>query len=223
MTFAELDRLVRQETTDTGGDLFIQDWQMFDYANEAECEACRRSRILTDSTTTAICQIPVVAGTAVYDVDARIIFVKRAIIAGATNPLRKISATTLDEEQPGWHTKSGTSEYLVAGLHSRKLQLHKIPTANGTLHLTVIRRPLAAMTTGTSTPEIPEQHHRALVHWIKHRIWNNQDSELFDKNRADVHLAEFEKYFGKRCAHDDLLDEMPLVRCGDDTVASDYL
>lgn len=215
MTFAELEYLTRREISDEIGDdtsWFIRSDQMLSYANEAEYEACRRARLLVDSTTAAICQIATVAGTAVYPYDSRIIFIRRGIMTGATRPLVRHSHTMMDEQVIGWESLSGEVTAFVTGMHSRNLLLYKMPTASGTLNLTVIRGPLQQFT-AYGSPEIPERFHPALIHWMKHKAYNNQDSEMFDKNRADVHLATFEKYFGQRCMVDDVFDEMPLVRC----------
>jgi hypothetical protein len=59
---------------------------------------------------------------------------------------------------------------------------------------------MAPMNGRTSVPEIHESLHPSLVLWIKHKFYNNTDSEMFDKNRADVHLQAFEQKFGTKTA-----------------------
>lgn len=223
MKFYEIDALARYELADLVGaasaQAHISTEEMYAYVNEAENEACRRARLLVDSSTAAICQIPLVAGTSVYTFDERIIFIKRGMLTDGVKPLNKASHVIMDESIQGWEAHSGTVETFVTGLFSSKLKLYKNPSSSGTLNLTVIRTPLVEMTLPDDSPEIPTRFHKALILWVKHKAFNVQDSELFDRNKADIHLLEFEKYFGKRCAADDLFDEMHLLR--DFTAGSD--
>ena len=225
MNLGEIESLTRREIDDEVGNdasRYVKQVQIYAYANEAENEACRRARLLVDSSTAAICQIAVVACTAVYAFDERIIFIKRGKLAGGTAALGKASHVIMDERCPGWEAKSGVVEAFVTGLHSNQLQLYKIPNSDDTLKLTVIRTPLVAMTSPAAIPEIPSRLHLPLILWIKHKIFNNQDKELFDKTRADKSLADFEKYFGRRCAVDDLFDEMQELRTGADDTSDGY-
>ena len=214
MTFAEIEQLARREIDDEAGTdscRLVTSWQMLAYANEAEAEACIRARLLIDSTTEEICRISLTAGKAVYDYDPRIILILRGKLTGATKPLGKISYTVIDEHWPEWDEQTGTVEAFVTGMDKGKLRLFKIPEAAGTLNLTAARTPLTQMADNTDTPEISPRLHSALVYWMKHKVYNNQDSELFDRNRADVHLAMFEQKFGQRAAEPpDVFDSMQI-------------
>jgi hypothetical protein len=216
MNFSEIDALARYELADDIGagsaDAAVTPDAMLAFVNEAVNEACRRARILVDSSTAAICQIPIVAGTSVYTFDERIIFIKRGMITGGKKALNKASHVIMDENIQGWEGHTGEAETFVTGLYSNKLRLYKVPNSNGMLNLTVIRTPLVALAGGDDVPEIPARYHQALILWVKHKVFNRQDSEVFDRNKADIHLMEFERYFGKRCAADDVFDEMHLLR-----------
>ena len=204
MTFAEIEELTRYEICDETGtspeDFRVKPSQMLAYANDAEMEACLRSRLLRDSSTAAICQVAITAGVSVYDYDPRIILILRARIIGATAPLVRISHTVMDEQLPGWQDMTGEVKALVTGMDTGKIRFDRIPAAAGVLNLTVARGPLNPMKASKDSPEIHSRLHQYLILWIKHRIFNNQNSELFDRNRSDIHLAEFERIFGKRPA-----------------------
>ena len=204
MTFAEIEELTRYEICDETGmspeDFRVKPSQMLAYANEAEMEACLRSRLLRDSSTAAICQVAITAGVSVYDYDPRIILILRARIIGATAPLVRISHTVMDEQLPGWQDMTGEVKALVTGMDTGKIRFDRIPADAGVLNLTVARGPLNPMKASKDSPEIHSRLHQYLILWIKHRIFNNQNSELFDRNRSDIHLAEFERIFGKRPA-----------------------
>jgi hypothetical protein len=213
MKFSELDELFRQEIADEAGaasnDSRVTPKQSLAYANEAEAEACRRARLLVDSSTAAICQIALEVGKSVYPYDPRIILIRRAKLTSATRPLGKVLFADLDEQQPGWEDRTGKVEGIVTGMDTGAIRLYRIPTAIDTLNLTAVRLPLKAMAGGGDSPEINPRFHRSLVYWMKHKAYNNQNSELFDKNRADVHLTLFEQEFGpKSSAISEVFDEM---------------
>jgi len=215
MNFGEIDQLMRKEIDDEvgvgQGASRIEPWQSLLYANEAEEEACRRAKLLVDSDIVELCRIAVAVGTAVYAYDPRIISIRRIKLASRTKPLGKFVYWELDERRPGWETRTGIAEAIVTGMESRKIRLDKIPTATDTLILTVARLPLNPMAKAADVPEIPVSYHRSLVLWMKHKVYNNTNSELFDKNRANVHLALFEQEFGtKSSAINEVFDEMNL-------------
>ncbi len=229
MTFANIEKLVRREIDDevgTDADKFVRQWQILAYLNDAEQEACIRGRLLTDSTTDEICAVELTAGVSTYAHDHRILYVLRGKITGALRPLSRVSFTRLDELVEGWEDLQGTPEAFVTGMDKGRLRLFKTPTAAGMMNLTVIRLPLADVTTKTS-PEIPAYLHVSLIPWIKYRIYNNQDSELFNKMRADQELAQFESKFGTRPADQaDIFEAMQIPQYelpGLDLCTADYV
>jgi hypothetical protein len=201
MTFGEIEELTRYEICDETGinpeDFRVKPAQMLAYANEAELEACIRARLLRDSSTPAICQIAVSSGISVYDYDPRIILILRGRMTGAIEPFARVSHTMMDRRLPGWQERCGEPQAFVTGMDTGKIRFDRIPSAAGTLNLSVSRGPLTPMKATKDSPEIHSRLHPALIFWIKHKVYNNQDSELFDKNRSDIHLAAFEQKFGK--------------------------
>jgi hypothetical protein len=182
---------------------------MLDYANEAVNEASRRAKLIVDSTTTAICRITVASGTAVYTLDPRIIAIRRVKLASNARVLGKSVYWELDEAYPRWDESTGTVDRIVTGMDTDKIRLFRIPTVADTLQLTVVRLPLLPLAKDGDTPEINARFHRSLVYYIKHKAYNNQDSEVFDPNKADVHLAFFEQEFGpKSAAINEVFEEM---------------
>lgn len=229
MTFADIEKLVRREIDDEVGsdaDKYVQQWQILSYLNDAEREACIRGRLLTDSTTNEICAVTLSAGVSTYAHDPRILSVLRGKLTGASKPLSRISFTRLDELVDGWEDLQGEPVAFVTGMDKGLLRLFKNPIAAGTLNLTVIRLPLADVTTRTS-PEIHPYLHVALIPWIKYRIYGNTDSELFNGNRSAEMLARFEAKFGKRPADQaDIFEAMQIPTYelpGLDLCTADYL
>ena len=109
MKLSDLIRICRSE----GGDLSVPPlWARDDlvgYANEAEREACRRALLLTDSSTSDLCALAVVAGDPVISLPAKIIDVMRARLESQKGIMLGIATVAeLDASDPGWEDQTGT-------------------------------------------------------------------------------------------------------------------
>lgn len=198
MNLLQLRTSAKQRFQDQAGSDLIEDDEWDEYANEADNEACRRARLLTDSTTSAICSIAVVAGTASYALDSRIIFVRRVKLASKSDPIRKIRLVDLDDQVPGWESATGEIERYCLDYQKGKLLFYRNPTASTTATLTVVRAPLAAMVNNTDEPEAPARSHPALVHWMLRCAYLKDDEEVQDEKKAAKHEALFEQEFGPK-------------------------
>ncbi len=54
--------------------------------------------------------------------------------------------------------------------------------------------------------EIDEQHHRGLLLWVKHRAYDVQDSEMYDKRKSMDYEARFRAYCAVAKAEQDRLN-----------------
>lgn len=199
MTLEELisacrtDRLDDAEVPYEWSDAEITRW-----LNDAQDEACRRARLLVDSSTPSICSIPVVAGTALYLLDPRVMFVRRASLASRGKALGFASYLDLDAECSGWEDREGTVELLVTDFETGKLRTYRIPTADDTMRLTVVRTAVYRMEQNSDEPEIAPRFHYALIEWASYRAFSKQDADTLDPEKAGRALAEFEREFGPK-------------------------
>jgi len=145
MTLQDIIDVFRELADDVEAEYLWSDAFAIRVANEAQIEACRRSRLLLDETTTAVCQIPVVAGTAIYAVDPRVLFIRRAKLASQDLKLAKINPRDLDLHYPGWESNQATTPQCWAPVENHKLRLVDKPDADDTLNLIVVRQPMAPM------------------------------------------------------------------------------
>ena len=198
MTLAELRALFREEAGDTAEPFLWPNLILNLYANEAQTEACRRGHLLRDSVTTAICQLAVTAGDPIVELDPRILDIQRMRLASQFIQLRGISVQEMDDSIPGWENQSGLPWRGVTDYQSNAIRLWPSPSANDVLKLSVIRLPLVDMVADTDEPEIRKEYHPQLVQWMLHRAYAKQDSEVFDANKSQTALANFEKEFGSR-------------------------
>lgn len=185
------------------------------WLSEAEVEACRRARLIVDSqtpyttavstsgtsTTTStarLCQLLLGSATEFYDLDPRVIYLRRVKLAGRSQPLKPMDYRDLDECRPGWEASTGSVSGYVRGLDSGKLRPYPIPTTAGTVGLLVVREPLEPLADPNDEPEIAARYHLALLDWVSYRAYMKKDTEALDPEAAAKHLGLFEAEFGTR-------------------------
>lgn len=200
MTFATLLTAARTWLRDMEGcvdaDRLLTRAMALLFFNEAIDEACRRSRLIIDSTTTAICSIPVIAGTAAYALDPRIVKVSRVKLSGRDAPLERLSWRDLDRRCPGWESHSGEVTGYLTDRTSGYLELYRTPEAGGTLSLTVMRTQLTPLSGDLDEPEIAPRYHAKLVPYVIGRCRDIEDTELYDPRKAARAMALFDAEFG---------------------------
>jgi hypothetical protein len=183
-----------------------------EYANDAQDEACRRARLLVDSTTTAVCSITLVDATPTYNLHDSIIFVRRVRLLQiadntALSILKRCHSNDLDREVgPTWQEEQGQPRIWVPDLDGHKFRPYPTPdTGDWKVQLTVTRTALLPaandtypMQDGEDLPEIRTRHHLGLVNWMLYRAYSKQDSQCYNPKAAAMFLADFENEFGKK-------------------------
>lgn len=193
MTKAELISFARIVLDDTVEPYLWSDTELTQYLQEAEMEAAERGKLLIEEDTTAYCEIDLVDGTAVYDLDSLVFDVDKARVDGQAGYLSRTSCERLDEERPGWEDYEGTpTHYYLIG---SKIRVVPTPATDGTLDMVVFRHPTNPM--GTS-PEIPARHHYRLLDWVGFRAYNKRDADTYDPVKAKGFEKAFEESFGRR-------------------------
>lgn len=199
----------RDEVDDAVEPFLWSDAEALRYLNEAQNEACRRTRALVDSSTTAVCSLSV--GTSgLVALDSRVLFVRKARIAGQL-PMRRMNMQDMEAYDPYWADASATTypAFFIPDFETGKLKFHPPPSATVTVLLTVVRDPLVPIPNVDTAPEINARHHRQLKHWMSHRAYLKPDKETFDAGKAKEALELFEQEFGPRSS---AIDEMWIQR-----------
>lgn len=217
MNRADLISAWRSRVGDDTTPYLWSDDEAQEYLDDACNEAAERARLIRDTSTAAICTIAVVAGTASYPLDSRILSVERAKLDLLRVPLELTSSAALDNDRTaimgrnngyepvtgmvlGWETTAGTP--LAAAIDDEAgkwtLKLVPIPVVNDTLRLQVFRLPLASLTDDNASPEIPYRLHIRLVDWMEHRAYSKHDMETRDDTKAQHAADVFTATFGER-------------------------
>lgn len=197
MKLGALLDLWRAEIDDVAQPFLWSDEEAIEYADDAQKEAARRGRLIVDSTTASTCQLAIVANSATYTLDARVLRINRAKLSGETTPLQFLMVRDLDARRPGWEDETGTPEIIVPDWQTGQVRLVPKPTATATLALTVVRLPILTLNDLDDTLEIREEYQRNLRHWLNYRAYLKRDSETYNPESAGEALKLFEMEFGK--------------------------
>ena len=199
MKLGELIATARNRADDIAVPYLWSDIEWTEYANDAENEACRRARLITDASTTAICEAAITSGNGVITLDKHVIFVRRVKLTSQSQPLHSMDYRDLDSGYPSWESQSGPPRAWVRNWETGKALLWPTPDATDTAKLRVVRLPLVPMTNLTThSPEINERLHLSLVFWMLFRAYSKTDSQTIDPKKASENLALFEQEFGQK-------------------------
>ncbi len=198
MNLEELITSARSRSNDTVEAYLWTDLEWAEYATDAEAEACRRARLIVDSTTDEVTLITLNSTDATYDLDQRVIFIKRAKLVGRSEVLRPVSFEDLDRCTPDWETETGEPRHYVPDMDEDKFRPYPSPDAAGEVRLTVVRTPLAPLVESFDEPEIKPRYHLGLVNWMLYRAYSKPDAETKNDIKAADHLAAFEAEFGRK-------------------------
>lgn len=198
-TSAELLALFHLNPIDSSTPYRWSDAQVFSWLSEAQREACIRGGLIKDASTESICEISVVAGTAVYTVSPLVVKIDRAMLLSADGTLARIGIfdrEEMDRSFPEWRTTSDTPIGCI--LEGNALTLNRIPTESAKIKIEVTRLPLANISSSVQ-PEIASIHHDELINWPLYRAHQVEDD---DEDRPTLrwqkYYSRFEQYFGRK-------------------------
>lgn len=204
MDLTTLHGLFRSDVRDQATPYLWSDAEIFSYIDDAQKMFCRLQGGIADASS-AVTQLAVTAGDAFVPVSPTILKIRNARradgydleILNFEDLLFRPSADSDYGFRPGFRIDNtvGTVKAVVVGMEANRLRLVHIPQEDLTINLIVYRLPLVTITGGTGQAlEIDEQHHRHLLHWMKHLAHQKQDAETYDRGRSETFRAEFLAY-----------------------------
>lgn len=194
MDSSRLHELFRSEVADIAEPYLWADDEVFHYANEAQKTFCRLTGGLPDATTPAVTQVTLTAGNPWAALSPLILKV-RGVNGADGRYIDPLNFEDLQERKIKIGDLHATPTVLILGMETDKVRAYPVPVANEILELLVYRLPLKAINDFDQKIEIAEQHHVALLMWMKHLAYSKQDAETFDKGKA----ADFESAFRNYC------------------------
>ena len=196
MNLGEIITAFRYKTEDQTTPYKWSDAEITYYTNQIIWELCEKCRLIKDSSTTAICQISVIADTDLYTYDSRILEIEKPIRYGDDRiAIYPINRTEVFQYSQSWETvESGKPTHYMLDYESNKIRLYPIPTENTTLYLTVYRAPSADLvsTTLTGTPEIKARYHYYLLEGILYHAYQKDDDNTLDLEQSTRNYQKFQ-------------------------------
>lgn len=183
----------RADTDDNVAPFLWSDDLIAAYADDAQKMFCRLTNGIADSTSEA-CSIDIVAGEPSADLDKRILRIRRIQRDSDGAKLDVFNIEDLDARGVRLTSVQGPVRAAVLGMDEHSLRWLDVPLADDTASLLVYRLPLRAITTSRSQLEIDDQHHRALLLWMKHLAYARQDADTFNQRLAERYEGEFHTY-----------------------------
>lgn len=200
MNLLELRTLFRRTSADTKAPYLWSNEEIDEYANDAVEEACRRSNLIVDSSS-SVALVSISSGDSYFEIDDSIIYVRRAVLASTGQALVPRVVRAMDEEVPNWEdTIASTPMVFVPDWETGKMALWPPTSADDTVRMTVIRTPTEEMVDDEDKPEIAPRFHRALLDWMLHLGYLKQDADTFDPKKAAQHEERFAGEFGQPSA-----------------------
>lgn len=117
--------------------------QLTTWLSEAENEAARRSRLLYESTTTALTNVSITAETDEYTISDKWIWLTNVRISTGVRPLKPTTEERLDRSGLQWRDETGVPTQYIHRLGYIRLVYN--PSADATLYLSGYRLPLYPM------------------------------------------------------------------------------
>lgn len=97
----------------------------------------------------------------------------------------------------------GPVYYAVIGVQDNALRWHRVPDQNDIARMHIYRLPYPRMKDEESCLEIDEQHHIALIMWMKYLAYSKEDAETYDRDLAEINRVGFVTYCDEAKAEKD--------------------
>ena len=132
MTPGDLLTLFRSEVSDIASPYLWSDDEFFGYADDAQKQYARLTWGLIDSSTPAITEIPLVAGTNTYDLSPLVLAVRAARVATTGRGLDIVNQEDMPVRRMYFDGTPGVPQALILGLDTDKLSVWPVLIADVT-------------------------------------------------------------------------------------------
>ncbi len=199
MSPSELLDLFRVEMNDRTTPYLWSDEFVISAIDDAQHQFARKTDGIPDSSTTAVVEVPIVADTltglypADYALHPAILKIRSAYRKNTGHPVHVINVEDMAPNGMYFDGMAGTLKAIITGMDQDKVRVWPAPREDVTVVLSVFRLPLTTITDDQPF-EIPLQHHRHLLMWVKHLAYGVQDAETFDRTKSQEFKDRFEAY-----------------------------
>lgn len=199
MTPKELYARFRSDVVDAVEPFLWTKDEVWGYMDDAQKKLCRLTDGIRDASSEAA-EADIVTGEAFVDLHPAVMFVRTAALGSTGRDLRIFSYEEFLRGECPWSTAhlnlSGPVRGAIIGMEEQKLRLDRIPQVDDTLALVVERLPLVPLISSDIPDEfeVREEHHLALLMWMKHLAFSKQDTETYNNVMAEKMELAFRAY-----------------------------
>lgn len=204
MNSTELYDMFRRDVADVVPPYLWSDDEIYAYMNDAYFMFVRLTMGIPDFLTDEVCLLTATQGEPYSALHPSILNIRTATIEGTGDSIRIINAQdamNLRQEDYGILRRLnqtavlGKVRYMVIGIQQDIAQWINTPEEDTAVRLLVERLPITPITGGFQEFEgVQQQHHLALLKWMRYLAYSKQDMETFNLTRADQQKADFEVY-----------------------------
>lgn len=157
--------------------------ELTDYLDQATTHYCLLNPI-HDHTTAGFTRMSLVAATAEYALDPRVLYVSEIKLSGESKPLTRLDITDMKELNLDWEAETGDVTGYLLDLDARQVRFYKIPTASATAILRVDRLHATALSWASNGDdfEIPLHSQYPLLYYAMHLAYMKDDDETQNRN-----------------------------------------
>lgn len=220
MTLLELVKYLRESILDDVGGTNV-DWTSIDeesiensqlrwsneeltrFINEAQNRVCLDSLAIKDSTNFTI---SVVADTASYSLDSRIIQIKGIYLDSTGKELIEQEYEDLYTHQ-NWRDVTGTPTHYMLDIDTGSIQLYPKPETNDTIYIVAYRLPLTEfswLTAETQSAELRSEYQIPMLNWAAYLAYQKDEANTFDPQRATYFRQLYSADFTYNNPHSDI-------------------
>ena len=189
MDTSELLALFRAEMRDEELPYLFADETVYAYINAAQVEFCRLTEGIEDGRSFKLSIAPDVEW---YALNKRILKLRKACFTGTGRPVDIVNQERAEQGGIRFDGRSGPLKALVAGIEKGTLRAWPLPNEAAEVALDVFRLP-KPVGEGDSL-EIDDQHHMALLYWVKRLAYDTHDTETFDRRKSEDYELKFRAY-----------------------------
>lgn len=216
MTPKNLFDRFRSDLADIALPVLWTDVEVCSYMHDAQQKLCRLTEGLRDVSSRAT-QISFAAGDIFVPLDPSILRIRSAVLASTNRPVRVVSyedVVGMDGTLQGLPflglygslqafttdlTLTGVVVAVIIGMEEGKLRLIRTPLTDDSLVLMIERLPLCSLAVAKVADlprafEVREEHHLAMLLWMKHLAYAKDDVETYDGAKSEKMKSAFEAY-----------------------------
>ena len=201
MNNTELLVILRSEVSDEAEPYLWSNTLLYGYIDDAQKQFCRLGYGIEDARSF---RLNLTLTKEWYPLDPRILKIRKAYNQTTNRSIPVVALEKMAAVGLYFSDTAGPTRALITGMEKGQLRAVPMPSVVGVVELWVFCLSQTMEVGGDF--EIDEQHVRNLLLWLKHRCYEVQDSEVYDKRKSAEYKDRFEEYCFKAKAEQDRLN-----------------